>query len=183
MDYTGSSVTCLPVQFDGGDWESAVFFQVAGSESKEDRRVLAKTDAALAVSVESELIQHSNASIIVIRLEVYTKEASPLIGEVLLCPGEKESHFETMKLLSEQPTLRWFFSDAAYWIIHTQQNRLGPTEHATFQEVLDEAVNHDAMVRMTGKYDANNALTEVLSHYEFRAAYPGGITVSSNLAQ
>lgn len=176
MDYTGSSVTCLPVQFDGGDWESAVFFQVAGPESKEDRKLLARNDGTVPVSMETELISHQSASIILLRLEVHTREVNPLVGEVLLAPGEMKSHFETIKLLANQTVLRWFFSDAAYWIIHSQQNSLGAVEHGAFQEVLDEAVKHDSLIRVTGKYDAGNALSEVLSHYEFRSAQSGVAT-------
>lgn len=176
MDYTGSSVTCLPVQFDGGDWESAVFFQVAGPESKEDRKLLARNEGTVPVSMETELISHQSASIILLRLEVYTREVNPLVGEVLLAPGEMKSHFETIKLLANQTVLRWFFSDAAYWIIHSQQNSLGAVEHGAFQEVLDEAVKHDSLIRVTGKYDAGNALNEVLSHYEFRSAQSGVAT-------
>ena len=170
MDYTGSNVTCLPVKFDSGDWESAIFFQLGGVESKEDRRALSRTEQSVPVAVESDLIKHNNAAVIMIRLEVFTREADPLVGEVLLTPGAKESHFETIKLLSTQQVLRWFFADAAYWIIHSQQNQLGAAEHAVFQEVMNDATQHDALIRMTGSYDFESALNEIFSHYEFRSS-------------
>ncbi len=170
MDHTGSSVTCIPVKFDSGDWESAIFFQVGGSECKQDRRILNRTQNPLPVAIESDVIKHQSAAVIVIRLEIETSQSDPLAGEVLLTPGERESHFETVRLLSEQSVLRWFFCDSAYWVIHSQQNQLGASENAIFKEVLEEATQHDAMIRLTGRYDVEPALREVVSHYEFRSA-------------
>ncbi|MYI89731.1 MAG: hypothetical protein F4082_05530 [Gammaproteobacteria bacterium] len=170
MDYTGSSVTCLPVSFDAGNWETAIFFQIGGGESKQDRRNLTRLgDGVVPVAIESDVIKHESASVVVIRLEVFTRgDDNALTGEVLLTPGETESHFETLKLLSSQPRIRWYFADAAYWIIHSQQNQLGLMEHEAFKDVLDQATQHDALIRLTGKYDVQAALTEVVSHYEFR---------------
>ncbi len=181
MDYSGSSITCLPVQIDAGDWESAIFFQLGGRESKEDRRILSRLRATVPVSVEAQLIEHNSAAVIVIRFEVYTRQDNPLVGEVLLTPGHIQAHFETMKLLTKQSLLRWFFSDAAYWIIHSQQNRLGKSEHEAFQKVLDDATRHDAFVRITGTYDVEAALREVVSHYEFRSANSSQATSSSSM--
>lgn len=181
MDYTGSCVTCIPVKFDSDEWESAIFFQVGGSESKHDRRILTRTQNAVPVAIETDVIKHNSAAVVVIRIEVFTDELDPLAGEILLTPGETATHFETLKLLTTQSILRWFFSDAAYWVIHNQQNQLGPAEHAAFQEDLDEATQHDAMVRLTGQYDVESALREVVSHYEFRSVtsnpYAGNTTV------
>ncbi len=175
MDYTGSSVTCLPVSIDSGSWEAAIFFQIGGSESKQDRRTLSRlTNGVVPVAVETDVIRHASAAVVVLRLEVYTRGGDdPLVGEVLLTPGETESHFETLRLLTAQPLIRWFFADAAYWIIHRQQNSLDGGEHEAFQNVLDEATNHDALIRMTGKYDVEAALTEVVSHYEFTGGGAG----------
>ena len=172
MDATGSSITCLPVSIDSGSWESAIFFQLGGSESKADRRMLSRLEGTVVpVAIETDVIKHNSAAVVVIRFEVYTRgDDDPLIGEVLITPGETESHFETLKLLSTQPIMRWFFADAAYWIIHRQQNRLGPSEHAGFKDVLDQATQHDALIRMTGRYDVQAALNEVVSHYEHRSA-------------
>lgn len=169
MEYTGSSVTCLPVQIDSGDWESVIFFKVAGKECKQDRKTLSRLENTVPVAIETDLIQHANAAVIMLRLEVFTREDSPLVGEVLLTPGHTEAHFETAKLLCSQGLLRWFFSDAAYWIIHRQQNQLDATQHVAFKEVLDNAVQHDALIRLTGTYDVEMALNEVLSHYEFKS--------------
>lgn len=181
MDYTGSCVTCIPVKFDSGDWESAVFFQVGGGESKQDRRTISHAQNPLPVAIETDVIKHNSAAVVVLRLEIQTSESDPLAGEVLLTPGEVESHLETMRLLASQPIIRWFFSDGAYWVIHSQQNQLGPNEHAEFKHMIDEATQHDAMIRLTGTYDVESALREIVSHYEFRAVglnpYAGSTSV------
>ena len=106
MDYTGSGATCLPVQIDGGDWESAIFFQLGGRESKDDRRILSRLSSTVPVSVETDLIDHNNAAVIVIRFEVFTRQDNPLIGEVLLTPGHISAHFETIRLLTQQNALK-----------------------------------------------------------------------------
>ncbi len=168
MNESGASVTCLPVQFDGRDWEAAIFFSLEGPECKQDRRVLNQLENTIPVSFEAEVIEHANAAIIVVRFQAYTNQDDPLTGEVLLAPGEMESHFQTVKLLSQQPVLKWFFSDAAYFVIHSQQNSLGETEHAAFAKVLDDAVRHDALIRITGRYDVGAAIHEVVSHYALR---------------
>ncbi len=183
MESTGSTVTCLPVSIDSGDWETAVFFQLGGSESKLDRRHLTRLEGGVVpVSIEPEVIKHQSAAVVAMRLEVYTQnEDNPLVGEVLLVPGKTESQFDALKLLTTQPLLRWFFADAAYWIIHRQQNSLRTMEHAAFSEVLDEATQHDALIRVTGKYDAQAALREVVSHYELRDIAPNRKYSSSTI--
>ncbi len=169
MSVTGSSLTCLPVSFDRTDWESAIFFQLSGKESKQDRRVLSRLDESVPVAIDADIIKHANAAVIVIRVEVYTSESDPLTGEVLLTPGEIKSHFETVRLLSKQPLLKWYFGDAAYWVIHSQQNQLSNVDNSVFADVLDVATRHDALIRMTGRYNIQSALNEVVSHYEFQS--------------
>ncbi len=172
MDATGSTVTCLPVSIDSGSWETAVFFQLGGSESKLDRRCLTRLEGGVVpVGFETDVIRHESASVVVMRLEAYTRgEDNPLVGEVLLVPGAAESQFDAINLLTTQPLIRWFFADKAYWIIHRQQSSLGDAEHAAFSSVLEEVTQHDALIRLTGRYDAQAALSEVVSHYELRNA-------------
>ncbi len=168
MFESGSSVTCLPVQFDDGDWESAIFFSAGGPECKKDRRHLSRLQNTIPVAFHAELIEHANAAVVVLQLEAYAQKEDPMTAEVLLTPGEMESHFKTISLLSQQPVLKWFFSDASFTVIHSQQNALGPSEHQAFKNILDDAVRHDALIRMTGRYDMGSAMNEVLSHYALR---------------
>ncbi len=182
MSKSGSSVTCVPVRLDTDDWETAVYFQVSGPECKQDRRVLTKSDGPVPIGIEADLIEHESASVVLIRLEVHTLPDDPLAGEILFTVGESPVHFDTLKLLTHQPRLCWFFGDQHYWILHSQQHPLSLQQHQGFEAILNDAVRHDALVRMTSRYDANAALSTVVSNYELRAgisrqappASPGG---------
>jgi len=168
MRETGAMTTCLPLQFDDGSWETAVFFEVGGKECKEDRRILRRTEKPFPVSLEAETINHASACVVMLRFEVLTREDSPLAGEVLLTPGAGDIQFETLKCLTQQPHLRWYFADSAYQVIYSQQTLLHDQERAGYDELLKEAVGHDAVIRLTGKYSAEAAINEVVSHYQLR---------------
>lgn len=170
MRSSGAAATCVPVQFDEGDWEAAVFFQVGGPESKLDRRLLRQTDKPFPVSLETDVIEHSHAAVTMLRFEVYTTMDDPLIGEVLFAPGHYTTHFDTLTYLAKQSRLTWFFGDAAYDVLHTQTSNLGAQEHQEFKNMIDVSTKHDALVRMTAQYDANHALSEIASQYENRDA-------------
>jgi len=168
MEASGATTTCLAVQIDSGAWETAIFFQVGGPESKMDRRVLARTTKPIPASIEADLIEHEMATVVLLRLEVQTVVGDPLVGEILVAPGRTESQFEALKCLTRQQRLLWFFGDRAYWIIHSQQNRWGESERAGFKQLLADATHHDALIRVTGRYDANAALQSIVANYELR---------------
>ncbi len=168
MRNNGAMTTCVPVQFDNGIWESAVFFEVGGKECKADRRLLRRTKTTLPVTVETDLISHANGSIVMLRFEVATRHENPLVGEVLLVPGLGDTQFDTLQYLTEQKQIRWYFGDAAYDVIHSQQTTLFDHERQGYTDLLQDAVNHDAVLRLTGKYNAASAIDEVCSNYAFR---------------
>jgi len=169
MQASGAAATCVPVQLDGEQWETAFFFHVAGPECKEDRRLMRKAGAPLQVGLESDLIETETGAVVLIRAEVYTRESDPFTCEILLTPGEGGAHFEALKLLGTQPQMRWFFGDQAFWIVHSQQLPLGDEQHTGFDGLLRDALKHDTMVRLTGRYDSQAALGEIVRHYELRA--------------
>jgi|GEM_PF-878125 len=165
-----SSMTSSKDETDNQAWESAIFFQVGGPESKEDRRRLRSSNKPVSVAIETDLISHAKAGVVVLRLEVYTRPDDPLVGEVLFVPGEHKSHFEALDLLSRQPRLSWFFGDESFHVLKIQQFLMSTEEHSAFSEILSNTLRHDALLRMTTGYDAKAALTEVVSRYEMRAA-------------
>ncbi len=59
----------------------------------------------------------------------------------------------------------FYFADGNYNVIHSQQLGLGNAERGGYRSLLDDAVSHDALIRLSGKYDAVAALKEVTSHY------------------
>ena len=163
-----TSSTCLPVRLDQHDWETAAFFELGGSHSKSDRMILRKLDSAVPVGIEGDVIEQSTAAIVVLRFEIHTQPENPLALEVLLAPGNSEIEFKTLENLGQQSHLRMFFADNAYRIIHSQQITLHPEMNNGFKSLLGDAVKHDAMIRMTQRYDAKNAMKDVTSHYQNR---------------
>ena len=56
MRAAGAAATCLPVRLDEDYWETAFFFQLAGPECKEDRRLMRNHGGPLPVGLETDLI-------------------------------------------------------------------------------------------------------------------------------
>ena len=89
MRQSGAMTTCVPLEFDQGGWQSTVFFELGGKECKEDRRLLRKTTSPLAIGIEADIIEHTNAAVVMLRFEVMTTRDNPLVGEVLLAPDHQ----------------------------------------------------------------------------------------------
>ncbi len=168
MRDNGAMTTCVPVQFDNGVWETTVFFEVGGKKCREDRRLLRNTKSTIPVTVEADLVNHANGSVVMLRFEVATKQDDPLVGEVLLIPGLGGIQYDTLKHLTEQRQMRWYFGNATYQVIHSQQTELYNHERQGYADLLQEVVSHDAWLRLTGKYSATSAINEVVSNYAFR---------------
>ena len=173
MQASGAAATCIAVQLDGDAWEAALFLQLAGPECKDDRRLLRRVDGNVRVGLEADIIEHASAAVVVLGLEVHTGE-EPLHFEVLLTPGEATGHFETLKLLTTQPRLCWFFADGAGELLHAQHHALEDGYHSGFESLLADALQHDRLIRLTGRYDANAALSEITSRYQLRAGVGQG---------
>lgn len=171
MAMSGSCVTCLPIRMDEGEWETAIFFAVAGGESEADLRQLAAL-RTVPLALDTDIIRHQNAAVAVIRMEILLREDDPLVGEMLLLTGGNTQHFETLELLTRQPRLGCFIGDQSYRTVLSQYLRLGESEHQAFKSLLDDVVQHDAVVRMTGRYDAGAAFAEVTSNYAHRHEVP-----------
>ena len=180
MRESDSAATCLPCVFDAGQWETAIFFRLVGPESKQDRRLLSQTTKPLPISLETDLIEAESAAVILLSVEALTYPDDPLIGEILLTPGESKAHFESIKLLASQPRLCWFFSDADFRVIHSQEMPLGKDHHGHFDDLLRDAVKHDALIRCTSKYDAQRALTTVVAKYEFNSSVEQNLVNTSD---
>ena len=168
MTASGAAATCVPVALDGGDSEAAFFISLAGPECKADRRVIRKWRGPLSLGLDSDVIETAHGAVVVLRPEVHTGPFDPFVCEILVTPGEGGTHFEALELLSRQPRLTWFFGDRGFEIIRTQQHPLDDGQRAEFAALLKQALRHDAMTRMTRRYDGRAALAEVASHYTLR---------------
>ena len=173
MKAGGSTVTCLPVKIEvpvgqTDEWQSAIFFRLGGVESKADIKLLKKQQSALSVGLETDLIEHENATVVLLRVQIFTNPDNPLVGEVLITPGGAETHYEILTLLGRQQSLTWFFSDQKFNTIHQQRQPLNDQWREEFLALRDEAFKRDALIRLAGKYSAQTAFAEVVSHYALR---------------
>ena len=168
MSASGAEATCIPVELDGGAPEAAFFISLAGPESKADRRVIRKWRGPLSLGLDSDVIETAHGAVVVLRPEVHTGPFDPFVCEILAVPGEGGAHFEALNLLSRQPRLTWFFGDRGFEVIRTQQHPLDDGQRAEFAALVKQALRHDAVTRMTGRYDGRAALSEVASHYTLR---------------
>jgi len=154
MKAGGSTVTCLPVKIE--DDEST------------DIALLEKQESAFSVGLETDLIEHENASVVLLRVQMFTRPDNPLVGEVLITPGGAETHYEILTLLSAQQSLTWFLSDQDFNTIHQQRQPLNDQWRDEFLALRDEAFKRDSLIRLAGKYSAQTAFAEVVSHYALR---------------
>lgn len=184
MSAGGSTVTCLPVQLgaegesvefndttllQGADnWQSAIFFRLGGSESQRDIGLLKNAKSAYSLGIETDIIEHENASVVMLRVQVFTQQDNPLVGEILLTPGGAETHYEILTLLSGQQELTWFFSDQKFQLIHQQKQPLTQEWRDEFLALRNEAFKRDSLIRLAGKYSAQTAFAEIVSHYGLR---------------
>ena len=184
MSAGGSTVTCLPVQLDDTDdgnegsapsspglieqWQSCIFFRLGGSESRDDIEILKSSAGPYMVGIETDIIEHEHASVVLLRLQVFTNPSDPLVGEVLLTPGGAETHYEILGLLGEQQTLTWFFADQHYQQIYQQSQALSQEWRDEFLALRSEAFKRDSIIRLAGKYNAQAAFADVVSQYALR---------------
>lgn len=174
MRETGADATCMSVRLDGADWECALFVHLVGEECTQDRLFLSRTNATVPVGLETDLIEGDHGAVVMLRLEVHTFFQDPLALEILITPGGSKGQFDTLKRLSNQPRLCWFFAAGDFRVIHAQQHPLLEEHNNEFRMLISDAIKHDAMVRCTGRYDAGAALESVAEHYELRATVNRG---------
>ena len=119
----------------------------------------------IALGFEGDLVETAKGAVVILRFEAYTVPDDPLAGEVLLAPGGSPTHFESLKHLTHQPRIGWFFASDGDVVLRAQHYPLGEEHHRAVRELLGDAVRHDALVRMTTGYDEVGALREVASRY------------------
>ena len=90
------------------------------------------------------------------------------MGEVLVAPGIGEIQFQTVQNLTRQNSLDFYFADGEYNVIHSQQVQLVDPVRQGYKEILDDAISHDAVIRLTGRYNGVAAMKEVVANYATR---------------
>lgn len=153
------TVTCVPVQIAAEDWKAALFYVVPPDAACLGGGQL--PGGPFKVEMEADLHDHENGTLIEIALTIDTP-AEPLQGTVMFLTGHSSTHFDAMKLLSQQDDLPLFIGDQYCNILSQQRVPLNNAWRQGFGQLLDEAVGRDAVIRMTGRYDPDLVFGEIL---------------------
>lgn len=177
MKTTGSAATCVPVRLGGaGEWEAALFVHVSGPECKQDRRLLKSAHEPTPVELTPRLMAHGAAAIVSIGLRIATVPDDALKYEILLVPGREATHYQAIKLLSQQRRICWFFGDNDFRVIQAQEQEIELGQHELFESIARDAFAHDSLLRISNHYDSDKALSEIVSHYTPRQDAGAGAT-------
>lgn len=153
---SGVTVTCLPVQLDDGDWQAAFFYVVPlGSPALEPG---ALDSGPYAVQFEGDLFEHEKGTVLELDIEIRVP-GEPLGGTLLFLTGHASAHFDALKLLGTQADVPLFIGDPYCRVISQQRVPLSDAHRSGFASLVDEAVRLDAVIRMSGHYDAEAAFT------------------------
>jgi hypothetical protein len=154
----GVTVTCVPVQIDGEDWQAALFYVMAAdSPSLVDGKL---NGGPFAVSLELDLHEHVNGTLVELVIEIETPD-TPLQGTVMFLTGHSSTHFDTMKLLASQTDLPLFIGNEYCQILTQQRIPLNNTYRSGFRQLLEESVSRDALIRLSGRYDPDKVFADV----------------------
>jgi len=176
MHHAGTTVTCMPVQYDeagvavapsttssssasnqGGSvdagWESAIFFVLPLSVADRELKSLFPATGLFPVGLEADLIEHESGTLIELGIEIDLGLAEKPSGIVLFLTGHLPSHFEAVQLLSKQESIGLFIGDVHCNLLHQQRIPLADGHRSAFDSMLQDSIRRDALIRMTGHYD------------------------------
>ncbi len=163
MHHAASTVTCLPVQMDGDEWKSAIFFVLPESFTQADINAIFENSALVTVGLDADLKEPKGATLILLGVDIDIGQGDMLRGEILFLTGHLKSHFETVKLISEQASIDLFIGDTFCNLLHQQSIPLEDAHRQVFADLLKEASSRDALLRMQSQYDPDAAFAELAS--------------------
>ncbi len=180
MHHAGTTVTCMPVVIDESGqalaaadtlaqsaqladaiWESAVFFVLPLSVTNKQLKKLFPSEKLFPVALEADLIEHDNGTLIELVVEIDLGLKQNPSGVLLFLTGHISSHYEAVQLLAKQDSIGLFIGDVHCNLLHQQKIPLADAHRSVFNEMLQEALRRDALIRMSGKYDAEAVFDSV----------------------
>lgn len=154
------TLSCVPIQMDHDKWQAAVFFVLSADAKCLNNGKL--ESGPFAVEIDADLHEHEKGTIIEIGVDISTPVENSK-GTMLFLTGHSPSHFDTLKLLSEQADLPLFIGDEYCNVLYRQRIPLTESMRKGFKQLLDEAVGRDAVIRMTGHYDPDVVFTDTIA--------------------
>lgn len=179
MHHAGTTVTCMPVVIDeagqavadasadlsadsaGAIWESAIFFVLPLSVTNKQLKKLFPSENLFPVALEADLIEHDNGTLIELIVEIDLGLKDNPSGVLLFLTGHISSHYEAVQLLAKQQSIGLFIGDVHCTLLHQQRIPLADAHRSVFDEMLQEALRRDALIRMSGSYDAEAVFDSV----------------------
>jgi len=164
LHHANVTVSCVPVQIDNDEWQAAMFYVLsAKAPCLADGKL---TPGPFAVEIDADLHEHTNGSLIEIGIDIATPiERSR--GTLLFATGHSSAQFDTIKMLSSQADLPLFIGDEYCNVLYQQRIPLTDSMRAGFRQLLDESLSRDAVIRMTGHYDADTVFKDVVGSLNF----------------
>lgn len=159
LHHANVTVSCVPVKIDNEQWQAALFYVLAADAPCLKDGQLAP--GPFAVELDADLHEHANGTLIEIGIDIATPEQNSS-GTVLFITGHSAAHFEAMTLLSSQGDLPLFIGDEFCNVLYQQRIILSDNMRAGFRQLKEEAVARDAVIRMTGHYDADAVFDDVV---------------------
>lgn len=166
MHHTNSTVTCMRVQIEAGEWESAIFFVLPPDVTEDQIKQLFVAGKLFPVGLDADVREHENGTMIELGVEIELSPGDNVRGVVLFLTGHMESHHEAMKCLATQQSLGIFIGDVHCNLLHQQRIPMADEHRAAFDDMLNEAVKRDALIRMTGTYDPQKVFDSIVEEQE-----------------
>ncbi|MBX2885379.1 MAG: hypothetical protein KTR32_35820 [Granulosicoccus sp.] len=160
MHSANVTLSCVPVQIDHEPWQAAVFYVLAADAPCLSGGKL--HSGPYAVELDADLHEHANGSLIEIGLDIATPVEHSR-GTLLFLTGHSKAHFEALSLLVTQNDLPLFLGDQYCNVLYRQRIPLTDAMRAGIKQILDEAVNRDAVIRMTGQYEPDAVFSDVVA--------------------
>ena len=133
------TVSCVPIQLDDGNWQAAIFFVLpAAAPCLSTGRLLG---GPFTVEFDADLHEHEKGTLIEIGMEIVTP-IEPSRGTLLFITGHSPSHFETLKMISEQDELPLFIGDEYCRVLYKQRVPISQAMQKGFRQLLDEVTPH-----------------------------------------
>lgn len=156
----GITATCMPIKLDDGDWQAAFFYVLAPDAPCLSNGLL--KGGPFAVELDADLHEHDNGTMIEIGMEIVTP-IEPCRGIMLFLTGHTSTHFDALKLLSEQEDIPLFIGDQYCTTLWQQRIPVNETFRNGMMGLINEAVTRDAVIRMTDRYDPDAVFADTLA--------------------
>ena len=156
----GITATCMPIQIDNSDWQAAFFYILApDAPCLRDGKLLG---GPFTVALDADLHEHDNGTMIEIGIEIVTP-IEPSSGIMLFLTGHTSTHFDALKLLSDQQEIPLFIGDQYCSTLWQQRVPVNDTFRHGIMALINEAVTRDAVIRMTDRYDPDAVFADTLA--------------------